>query len=77
MAAYVVRVRRSRLFNAGALLFAVGCGPLLAVIAAAGAGLTADPEPNPVGFGILALFTFWPSVVLMLCGLAAAVRVRA
>jgi len=38
------------------------------VIALAGLGLTRDPDPNPVGFGILAFLTFWPSVILMIVG---------
>jgi hypothetical protein len=28
------------------------------------------PNPNPVGFGILAFFTFWPSVILIVIGIA-------
>ena len=59
------RVFRSRLFRAGILLFVFGSGPLLLVIAASGLGLTRDPNPNPVGFGILAMFTFWPSLGMM------------
>jgi hypothetical protein len=33
-------------------------------------GLTKDPNPNPVGFGIMAFLTFWPSVILMIVGVA-------
>jgi len=57
-------------FVAGALLFLFGTGPLLTVIALAGLGLTKDPNPNPVGFGILAFLTFWPSVFLLIVGFA-------
>lgn len=32
---------------------------------AAGLGFTSDPNPNPVNFGMLAGFTFWPSVALI------------
>ena len=60
---------RNRLFRAGFILFVVGSGPLLAIIAAASLGLTRDPNPNPVGFGILAALTFWPSIGLMAAGL--------
>lgn len=59
---------RNRLFRAGFILFVVGSGPLLAIIAAASLGLTRDPNPNPVGFGILAMLTFWPSIGLMAVG---------
>jgi hypothetical protein len=59
----------------GILIFLIGCGPLLALIAASKLGLTRNPNPNPVGPGILAMLTFWPSIVLMLVGLARAIRV--
>jgi hypothetical protein len=37
---------------------------LLTILAAASLGLTSDPNPNPVGLGLLALVTFWPSVII-------------
>ena len=61
--------RMSRFLWIGLLLLGVGTGPLLMVILAAQLGLTRDPNPNPVGFGILALFTFWPSVLLIVVGI--------
>ena len=42
------------------------------VIALASLGFTKDPNPNPVMLGILAFLTFWPSVILMLVGVASA-----
>lgn len=59
---------RSRLFLTGLGVFLLGSGPLLLVILAANLGLTRDPNPNPVGFGIMAMFTFWPSIALMAVG---------
>ena len=56
------------LFRSGLILLIVGSGPLLAVGAAASLGFTADPNPNPVLFGILAVATFVPAVVLMFGG---------
>ena len=53
----------SRFWRSG---YFIGTGPLVTVIALAGLGLTRDPDPNPVGFGILAFLTFWPSVILMI-----------
>jgi hypothetical protein len=69
------RAFRSRLFLAGLVLLLLGSGPLLAIIAASSLGLTRDPNPNPVGFGILAMFTFWPSIAMMAIGLFRARRV--
>ena len=60
---------RSRYFVVGALLLLVGTGPLAAVILLAKLGLTSDPNPNPIGFGLLAFLTFWPGVVLVVLGL--------
>ena len=62
------RATRGCLFRAGLLLFVVGSGPLLITMAASDLGLTRDPNPNPVGFGILAMLTFWPSLVMMAVG---------
>lgn len=70
--------RISRAFVIGLALFVIGSGPLLTVILLASLGLTKDPNPNPVGFGILAFFTFWPSVILMVVGVIRTIsRMRA
>lgn len=70
------RFRDSRLIRIGVALFVLGSGPLLAVIVAAELGLTCDPNPNPVGFGILAMCSFWPSVILIVWGIVGVVRKR-
>lgn len=62
------RYLRSRLFKVGLVLFAIGTGPLLLIIVAASLGLTRDPNPNPVGPGILAMLTFWPSAICIAIG---------
>ena len=64
---------RSRLVQVGLGMLILGCGPLFFIIAAAGLGLWPDPNPNPIGPGLLAFFTFWPSI---LCIVAGIVRVR-
>jgi hypothetical protein len=64
---------RSRLVQVGLTLLIVGSGPLLFIIAAAALGLWPDPNPNPIGPGLLAFFTFWPSVICIVVGV---VRVR-
>ncbi len=58
----------NRLFRIGAVLLAVGSGPLFAIIVAAKLGLWPDPNPNPIGPGLLAFLTFWPAVALMALG---------
>ena len=63
------RVRWSRLLWIGIILLIAGCGPLIAVMAMAATGLTQDPNPNPVGFGILAGVTLWPSLGLIAIGI--------
>ena len=63
----------SRLVQVGIALFAVGCWPLLFVMSMAAIGLWPDKNPNPVGPGMLAAFTFWPSVICVVIGV---VRVR-
>jgi hypothetical protein len=41
----------------------------LTVILLARFGVTKDPNPNPIGVGILTFLTFWPSVIMMIVGL--------
>jgi hypothetical protein len=65
---------RSRYFRVGAILLVVGTGPLLTVIALARLGLTRDPNPNPIGFGMLAMLTFWPGIILIVLGVVTARR---
>ena len=72
-----VSLLRSRYFLVGTLLLVCGTGPLLIVILLASLGLTRDPNPNPVGFGILAFLTFWPGVILLVLGFLTSRRRRA
>jgi hypothetical protein len=58
----------SLLFWIGLAVLAVGIGPLLLIGLAAAIGI-GDPNPNPIGPGLLAFFTFWPAVILMGAGL--------
>ena len=62
--------------RAGVLLLIVGTGPLVAIGLAAKLGLTADPNPNPIGPGILAGLTFLPSMIIMLVGIVRVIVVN-
>ena len=64
----------STLVRVGLVLLVLGSGPLLAIMAAAKIGLWPDPNPHPVGPGMLAGITFWPAVLCIIIGI---VRVRA
>jgi hypothetical protein len=66
-----LRERPGWLVGAGSLLLLLGGGPLLTVIVRTKLGLSADPNPNPIGFGMLAAFTFVPALVLLVGGLVA------
>jgi len=71
------RFKLTRLFWAGLALLVLGTGPLLAIVLAVELGLLSDPNPNPIGPGLLAFFTFWPAVILIVWGLVASlVRYR-
>jgi hypothetical protein len=54
----------------GLAMAVLGSAPLLSVILAAKVGWMDDPNPNPVGFGILAMCTFWPGIVMFGVGVA-------
>ena len=62
------RYFQSRWIRIGIALLAIGAGPLLFIIVAAAVGLWPDPNPNPIGPGLLFFFTFWPAVICILVG---------
>ena len=55
----------NRLFKIGAIIGLVGWTPLFAIVLLASGGLWADPNPNPIGPGLLFLVTFWPAVICL------------
>jgi hypothetical protein len=59
---------RNRWIRVGLILILAGWGPLFAVIFLAKAGLLSDPNPNPVGPGILFFLTFWPAIICLAVG---------
>jgi hypothetical protein len=58
----------NRLFRIGAFLALIGWTPLLGIVLLAEIGVWPDPNPNPVGPGILFFVTFWPAVILLVIG---------
>ena len=60
----------------GFFVFVVGSGPLLGTIAAAKLGLLSDPNPNPVFFGILCYYTFWPGIGMVITGFTVVLLTR-
>jgi len=64
---------QSRWIQVGVGMLVVGTAPLLFIIVAAAVGLWPDPNPNPIGPGLLFFFTFWPAI---LCIVVGAIRVR-
>lgn len=54
-------------------LLIVGAAPLLFIIVAAAVGLWPDPNPNPIGPGLLFFVTFWPAILCIAIGVT---RVR-
>jgi hypothetical protein len=69
------RFKLTRLLWIGLALLVFGTGPL--IVLAAELGLLSDPNPNPIGPGLLAFFTFWPAVIMTVWGLIASlVRYR-
>lgn len=54
---------KNRWSRIGLGLAVLGWGPLLTVILLSGLGLWPDPNPNPIGFGLLFFVTFWPAVI--------------
>ena len=47
----------------------LGSAPLLTIIFLSKIGLWPDPNPNPIGPGLLVFVTFWPGVILMAAGI--------
>jgi hypothetical protein len=58
----------NRIFKIGAVIAAVGWSPLPAIILLAWIGLWPDPNPNPIGPGLLFFFSFWPAALCLLIG---------
>ena len=43
----------------------LGWSPLLLTVVMAAVGLWPDPDPNPIGPGLLFFVTFWPALICL------------
>jgi hypothetical protein len=58
----------NRWSKVGLALVVFGWGPLLLIILLASIGLWPDPNPNPIGPGLLFFVTFWPALACFAVG---------
>jgi hypothetical protein len=68
------RFLRSWWVRVGLGLFVIGAGPLLTIVVLAKIGLWPDPNPNPIGPGLLFALTFYPAVFCLFVGTVRALR---
>jgi hypothetical protein len=55
----------NRLFRIGLILVLIGWTPLWGIVLLAAIGLWPDPNPNPIGPGLLFFFTSWPAIICL------------
>jgi len=60
--------RKNRMVQIGFWLLVIGAGPLVGIILLAELGIWPDPNPNPIGPGLLFFFTFWPAMICLAIG---------
>ncbi|MGH9793809.1 MAG: hypothetical protein ACRD5G_03470 [Candidatus Acidiferrales bacterium] len=63
----IPRSRGQKIFRIGMWWQVIGCGPLYLIILLSWIGVV-DRDVNPVGPGILAFFSFIPSIITMIVG---------
>ena len=61
--------RKNRFMQVGFWLLVVGAAPLFGIILLAEVGIWPDPNPNPIGPGLLFFFTFWPAMICLGIGM--------
>lgn len=61
----------------GILLVIFGWGPLYLIIFLAQIGVYPDPNPNPIGPGLLYFFTFLPAVICLTIGIVIGIKRKA
>ena len=69
-----MRLFASRTLYFGIALLIFGAGPVLAIVVLSKFGVLSNPNPNPVGLGLLAVVSFYPSLALILAAILEAAR---
>lgn len=64
----MIRYLGNNWFRIGLGLVLFGWTPLLGVVLLDALGLYPDPNPNPIGFGLLFFVTAWPAIICLLVG---------
>jgi len=64
----MIEYLRNKWVKVGLALVVFGWGPLCAIILLAAFGLWPDPNPNPIGPGLLFFFTSWPAIICLVLG---------
>jgi hypothetical protein len=59
----------NRWIQVGLAFVTFGWGPLLGIVLLAALGLWPDPNPNPIGPGVLFFLTSWPAIICLVMGL--------
>ncbi len=58
----------NKVFTAGFLMVVLGNAPLVGIVVLAKIGVWPDPDPNPIGPGLLSFVTFVPGLLMMIAG---------
>jgi hypothetical protein len=66
----------NRWTKVGLILVALGWGPLFAIILLSRFGMLSDPNPNPIGYGLLFAITFFPAIICLAIGSFQSLRRR-
>ncbi len=61
----VKRYLGNKLIRIGLALVVLGWGPLWTIILLSSIGLWPDPNPNPIGPGLLFFLTAWPAIICL------------
>lgn len=69
-----MRFLGDRWVQMGLALLVLGSAPLWTIVLLAKLGLWPDPNPNPIGPGLLFFFTFWPAVICLGVGIVRVLR---